>query len=143
MQGKTSAIKVGVDDLRGLFQPRGVVAAPCDAAGQGRAHLCHLQIPCGLQTNTSLVVPGGGWQSTGGTDTFLLSGKLCPEYLVLVGQQEAFVCVPFWRRFMFGRSCFLVSHVVSQRMKHAFVKIKLPLSLQTLMKNFSPQMLTF
>lgn len=31
---------------------KGVEAAPCGAAGQGRAHLCHLQFPCGLQTNT-------------------------------------------------------------------------------------------
>lgn len=55
---KTSAIKVGLDP-RGLFQPKGVEAAPCDAAGQGGARLSHLQIPCGLKTNTSLVVPGG------------------------------------------------------------------------------------
>lgn len=33
-------------DLNGS---KGIEAAPGGAAGQGRAHLCHLQIPCGLQ----------------------------------------------------------------------------------------------
>lgn len=76
-------------DLNGS---KGVEAAPGGAAARGRAHLCHLQIPCGLQKTHHL------WflrvfGNLSGRDALLLSGKLCPKYLVLVGWQEAFVCI--------------------------------------------------
>lgn len=45
------------------------------------------------------------------------------------GGFEDFACLLFWRKFVFrmrhGKSGFLVSHSVSQRMKQDFVKLKL------------------